>query len=67
MSHGEQVAAITLLLAARDILKDPLAADKARAVVAEQIDRFIDHRPVDLVALAAAVGLPFGRKVEGQT
>jgi hypothetical protein len=65
VSDLDQVSAVTLLLAARDILRDTLAADKARAVVAAQIDRFINHEPVDVAAVAAAVGMPFGRRVEG--
>lgn len=46
MSNLEVVAALRLLMAARELLSDPLASDAERKRLAEQIGRFVEHEPV---------------------
>jgi hypothetical protein len=47
MSNVELVAALRLLMAARELLADSLASDAERKRIADQIGRFINHAPVD--------------------
>lgn len=46
MSGREQAAAVRLLMAAREVLTDPLSSDAERQRIAAQIGRFVDHEPV---------------------
>jgi hypothetical protein len=47
MSNGEQASAIRLLLAAAELLHDGNATPVERERIAVQIDRFVNHQPVD--------------------
>jgi hypothetical protein len=52
VSGKEQLAAVSLLLAAAELLRDPRASAPERERIAKQIDRFVHHEDVDEELLA---------------